>query len=131
MFSTSDVSRFRPYMKILVPAAIALLAMAAGAQAPHGKKQAPYALLFGTIWGPNQHPLPGVEIHIRRSIDKKARWDLVSNSTGEFAQRVPVGKMDYVVWTDIKEKKKPTRHVETNVHVENDERVDFGLHLTE
>jgi hypothetical protein len=118
-------------MNILVLAAIALVALAAVAQAPHGKKPAPYALLFGTLWGADQRPLPGVEIHIRRSTEKKARWTLISNSTGEFAQRVPVGKMDYVVWADVKEKKKPARHVETKVHVENDERIDFGLHLTE
>ena len=95
------------------------------------KAPPPYALLFGTLWGADQRPLRGIEVHIRRSTDKKARWDRVSNSTGEFAQRVPAGTMDYVVWADIKEKKKPTRHVETKVHVENDERVDFGLHLSE
>jgi hypothetical protein len=83
------------------------------------------------MWGADQRPLPGVEVHIRRATDKKARWNLISNSTGEFAQRVPAGTMDYVVWADLKEKKKPTLHVETKVHIENEERVDFGLHLTE
>jgi hypothetical protein len=130
MSSTSDSFRFRPYTKILVLAAMILIALAAGAADSH-KKPAPYALLFGTIWGTDQRPLPGIEIHIRRATEKKARWTLISNSTGEFAQRVPPGQMDYVVWADIKEKKKPGRHVETKVHVENDERVDFGLHLTE
>jgi hypothetical protein len=33
---------------------------------------------------------------------QKARWELYSNHTGEFAQRVPAGKADYVVWADLK-----------------------------
>jgi hypothetical protein len=122
---------FRLYTKVLATAAVAFIALAAGAADSHKKPLPPYALLFGTLWGADQRPVPGVEIHIRRATEKKARWTLISNSTGEFAQRVPAGKMDYIVWADIKEKKKPARHVETKVHVENDERVDFGLHLTE
>ncbi|MGH7969048.1 MAG: hypothetical protein ACREIC_10015 [Limisphaerales bacterium] len=114
-----------------MPAALALLPLASAGQEPHGRKPAPYALLFGTMWGPDQRPLPGVEIHIRRATEKKARWTLVSDHHGEFAQRVPPGTMDYVVWADIREKHHPPRHVEAKVHVENDERVDFGLHLTE
>jgi hypothetical protein len=133
---TCDSSGIRPHKKILALAAVALIAIAACAQDDHKqdahqKAPVPYALLFGTMWGADQRPLPGVTIHIRRATEKKARWSLVSNSTGEFAQRVPAGTMDYVVWADIKEKKKPPRHVETKVHVQKDERVDFGLHLTE
>jgi hypothetical protein len=129
--SSTSAFRFRPYKKILALAAMSLILAAACAASSHPKKPAPYALLFGTLWGPNQRPVPGIVIHIRRATDKNAKWTVVSNSTGEFAQRVPAGQMDYIVWADIKEKKKPTRHVETKVHVENDERVDFGLHLTE
>jgi len=106
-----------------------LVTIAAGAQQSNTKK--PYALLFGTMWGANERPLPGVTIHIRRAEDKKSRWTLISDSHGEFAQRVPPGKQDYVVWAEIKGRKKDAKPIENTVHIENDERVDFGLHLTE
>jgi len=130
MISGSDLFRFRSHTKILALAVFLLCALTIGAQSSD-KKPKPYALLFGTMWGANQRPLPGVTIHIRRAEDKKPKWTLISDNLGEFAQRVPPGKQDYVVWVEIKEKKKPTKVVETKVHVDNDERVDFGLHLTE
>ena len=89
-----------------------------------------YALIFGTVWGPDSHPLPGVPIRIRRASEKKFRWDQISNHTGEFAQRVPVGKQDYVVQADIKTPKGVPKP-EANVHIDDNERQDVGLHLTE
>ncbi|MGA7576053.1 MAG: carboxypeptidase-like regulatory domain-containing protein [Terriglobales bacterium] len=97
-------------------------------------KPKPYALIFGTVWDPEGRPLYGVKVKIRRTEDKKARWELYSNHTGEFAQRLPVGKADYVVWADVKdyklesgEKLKPGSEV--TVHIDRDERSDIGLHL--
>lgn len=99
------------------------------------KPDEPYALIFGTVWGPDDHPVYGVKVKIRRARDKRSRWELYSNHIGEFAQRVPAGTVDYVVSADLKGLKpldgKPLRLVqEVPVHVENDERVDVGLHLT-
>ena len=93
-----------------------------------------YALIFGTVWGPDDRPLPGVRVKIRRAIDKKARWQLYSNRRGEFEQRVPVGQQDYVIWADTKGYKLPNGvHLhpgpEVTVHIENNERADTGLHL--
>ena len=132
LFSNSFFSR-HSYRQVLVLAAMLIAVVAASAQDSAKDKPKPYALLFGTMWGANNRPLPGVMIHIRRVQDKKARWTLVSNNEGEFAQRVPTGTQDYVVWADIKHIKgaKPAKPVEATVHVENDERVDFGLHLRE
>jgi hypothetical protein len=97
------------------------------------KHQEPYAVIFGTVWGPDDHPLYGVKIKIRRQQEKKARWELYSDHNGEFAQRVPAGKQDYVVWADVKNQKaqsgKPLQGDEVAVHVDDDERVDTGLHL--
>ena len=62
----------------------------------------PYALIFGTVWGPDDRPVYGVRVHIRRADQKKAKWELYSNHSGEFAQRLPAGKADYVVWVDTK-----------------------------
>lgn len=89
-----------------------------------------YALIFGTVWGPDSRPLAGVPVRIRRANEKKFRWELVSNRTGEFAQRVPVGKQDYIIQADIKPAK-GTPKPEITVHIEDNEREDVGLHLTQ
>lgn len=94
----------------------------------------PYALIFGTVWGPDNHAVYGVKVNIRRVPDKKPKWDLYSDHSGEFAQRVAAGKNDYVVGADLKGVKTTDGHrlhlvEEVPVHVEYDERVDIGLHL--
>jgi hypothetical protein len=96
-------------------------------------KVAPYALIFGTVWDAQNRPVYGVPIKIRRSDQKKAKWQVMSDHRGEFAQRVPAGKADYVVTADIKppKDKKDWKRPETRAHIENDERTDVGLHLTE
>ena len=48
-----------------------------------------YALIYGTVWGPDNTPAAGVPVSIRRASDKKPKWQLVSDRRGEFAQRVP------------------------------------------
>ena len=95
----------------------------------------PYAIIFGTVWGPDDHPVYGVTVKIRRVPDKKAKWQVYSDHAGEFAQRVPAGEADYVVWANLKGVKTTdgeTLHLvqEVTVHVAYDERVDIGLHLT-
>jgi hypothetical protein len=103
----------------------------------HGRerpKPDDYALIFGTVWGPDDRPLPGLKVKIRRANDRKARWELYSNRRGEFEQRVPAGKQDYVVWADAKGYKLSNgTHLqagpEVTVHIENNERADTGLHL--
>jgi hypothetical protein len=97
----------------------------------------PYALIAGTVWGPDDHPVYGVTVKIRRATDKakKVRWELYSDHMGEFAQRVPAGEGDYILWADLKGVKaadgKPLRLVQqVTVHIYNDEREDTGLHLT-
>ena len=66
--------------------------MSASPAAPvYQKPDQPYALIFGTVWGPDDHPLYGVKVKIRRADQKKAHWELYSDHNGEFAQRVPPG----------------------------------------
>ncbi|HEY3974015.1 MAG TPA: hypothetical protein VGM18_13495 [Candidatus Sulfotelmatobacter sp.] len=98
-------------------------------------KSKPYALIAGTVWGPDDHPVYGVPVKIRRAKDKKPKWQLYSDHMGEFAQRVPAGESDYILSADLKGLKtvegKPLRLVqEVTVHIYNDEREDTGLHLT-
>jgi hypothetical protein len=94
----------------------------------------PYALIFGTVWGPDDHPVYGITVKIRRVPDKKPKWELYSDHAGEFAQRVPAGTADYVVSANLKGVKTTYGYPlhlaeEVPVHVEYDERVDIGLHL--
>jgi hypothetical protein len=106
----------------------------AGASEDSEKKEKPYALIFGTVWGPDNRPVYGVRVLIRRSDKKKPQWELISNHKGEFAQRVPAGKADYIIWADLKGYKsldggKLSPGDEATVHVDYEERVDTGLHL--
>ena len=127
-------------LAIVAPVLLTALRLAsAGAQQAQGSQRAtikPYALIFGTVWDPDGHPLYGVKVKIRSvdDKDKKARWELYSSHTGEFAQRVPAGKADYVVSADVKGYKLPSGKKlkpgsEVTVHIENEERSDIGLHL--
>jgi hypothetical protein len=107
---------------------LVLLAVTLAAMASDKRAEKPYALIFGTAYGPDYRPAYGVRVKIRRADQKKARWELYSDHQGEFAQRVPADAADYVVWAESEGKHAPT--AEAKVHVENDERVDIGLHLT-
>jgi len=95
------------------------------AQRPKPKpktKPADYALIFGTVWGPDDRPVEAVKVKIRRTGDRKPRWEVYSNRLGEFEQRVPAGKQDYVIWADLKGFKSPYyKHLqagpEVTVHI--------------
>jgi hypothetical protein len=92
------------------------------------------ALIFGTVWGPDDRPLAGVTVRIRRASEKRARWEVYSNRRGEFEQEVPSGKQDYVIWADVKGYRLQNgKHLrpspEVTVHIESNERADTGLHL--
>lgn len=110
---------------------------AQGSSQPAEKsKEKPYALVAGTVWGPDDRPVYGVKVKIRRSEEKKAKWEQFSDHRGEFAQRVPAGQADYVVWVDLKGYKSPVYKnlrpgTEVTVHIQNEERQDVGLHLSQ
>jgi hypothetical protein len=113
-------------------------ALRLGAQPPAADDpRAPYALIFGTVWGPDERPVYGVKVKIRRAGQKKAKWELISNHTGEFAQRVPAGQVDYVVWVEAKDLKglksssgnQLQPGTEVIVKIAFDERQDIGVHL--
>jgi hypothetical protein len=97
-------------------------------------REKPYALIFGTVWGPDDRPVYGVRVKVRRASEKKIRWELLSDHNGEFAVRLPAGRQDYVVAADPKGVKTlPGKQLlavkDAEVHIENDERSDIGLHL--
>lgn len=125
---------------VAIASSIFLLASAFGRVSARGsgpEKPQSYALIFGTVWDPDGHPLYGVTVKIRRADqknEKKASWETFSNHTGEFAQRLPAGKADYIVWADLKGYKLASGRqlkpgAEVSVHIDFDERSDIGLHL--
>jgi len=107
----------------------------AGGRSPsaENKRAKPYAVIFGTVWGPDDRPVYGIRVKIRRENEKKTRWELYSDHKGEFAQRVPAGQQDYVIRADLRDRKSangnPLQGDEVKVHIDGDERVDTGLHL--
>lgn len=48
-------------------------------------------LIRGTVFDDRALSLPGAELRIRRTSEKKFRWETYMNSRGEFAVRVPQG----------------------------------------
>lgn len=93
-----------------------------------------FAVIFGTVWGPDDRPLYGVNVKIRRARDKRARWEVHSNHLGEFEQLVPAGKETYIIWADTRGFKTPKgKHLQpgqqVTVEIEDKERVNTGVHL--
>jgi hypothetical protein len=107
-----------------------------GFAAAQRSKEKPFSVIVGTVWGPDDHPVYGVTVKIRKSTDKpkKVRWEVYSDHRGEFEQRLPAGDAEYIVWADLKGYKpadgQPLHLAkEVTVHIYNDERQDIGLHL--
>jgi hypothetical protein len=127
----------RILMFLLATAALSLKCRQAAASdlfLQNRSEDKPYAVIFTTVWGPDDRPVYGVKVKIRRENEKKARWEGYSDHHGEFAVRVPAGKAVYVAWADLKGYKSPNGgRLEpgdnVTIHVEYDERVDTGLHL--
>ena len=98
MRTKSSRNRRAPGRRFLLLAAIALTALAAGAK--DKQEQAPYALIFGTMFQESGLSLTGARIEIvpageLQGARKFRRLEAVSDSRGEFAFRVPVEEMTY------------------------------------
>lgn len=134
--TTPDLLRLPARPTLVITCLVLLLTISIPSHGRDRPKPQDYALIFGTVWGPDDRPVSGVTIKIRRVQDKetKARWQVVSNRRGEFEQRVPPGKQDYVIRADLKGYKSAAyKHLqpgsEVTIHIESNERADTGLHL--
>ena len=77
---------------------------------PEGSSHQPRVLPFlilGTVFNEGGYAFPGVEVRIRRKGEKKFRYEVYTNSRGEFAVRVPVG-IEYEVVVAQKKYKEQT-----------------------
>lgn len=132
--SSAKLSRNRILLVVLI---VPTLVSHPAVFAAQKNRDQPYALIAGTVWGPDNRPVYGVRVKIRRSTDKpkKVRWEVFSDHHGEFAQRVPAGEAEYILTADLKGVKtadgKPLHATEVTVHIYGDEREDTGVHLTE
>lgn len=132
--SGASAPRYRLLPAVLGALLFAIALGASAASPPRNPHEKDYGLIYGTVWGPDSQPVYGVKIKIRRADQKKAKWELYSDHQGEFAQRVPPGPADYVVWADLNGfKSLDGKHLqagdEVKVHISNDERQDIGVHL--
>ena len=92
--------------------------------------KADYALIFVTVFGPDDRALSGIKVKLRLADKKKAQWEQVSDRRGEIGFRVPVGAADYLVWADLKDRQLSEKTA-VKVHIVGNERQDAFLHLTQ
>lgn len=71
---------------------------------------------------------PGAELRIRKTGEKKYRWESYTNSRGEFAVRVPQGS-DYEMVVRAKGYAEQTRTIDAKSGA-NEENMVFRMQLT-
>lgn len=137
---TTSHRRLAPLLLVVL-----LAAATCGPARADKKPEKHYGLIYGTVFTPDARPFYGAKVKIQRADKKGPHWELFSDHEGEFAQRVPPGPTDYVVTAEAEvektvpgetHSKKDSRqkvrlHGEAKVHIEQEERVDIGVHLTE
>ena len=131
--STRSGRRLRVYSCFAVLLIIVISASAYAGEKLTAKNS---AVIFGTVWGPDDRPVYGVTVKIRRAEDKPkhVRWEVYSNHLGEFEQLVPAGKETYILWADTAglkttDGKKVQPGPEVTVEIEGNERADTSVHL--
>jgi len=73
------------------PAAPSSSSASSSSSSKHGHSHANDFLVIGTVFTDKAYALPGAHIRVRRTGEKKFRWETYTNSRGEFALRVPQG----------------------------------------
>jgi hypothetical protein len=108
------------------PATVALPAPAQESSSTSKRKsKIPPFLILGTVFNEHALAFPGVEVKIRRTGEKKFRYDIYTNSRGEFAVRVPDG-IEYEVVVRQKNYKEQSQLVTANM-AEVQKRLSFKL----
>ncbi len=82
-------------------------------------------LIRGTVFNDKALSAPGVQLRIRRTGEKKFRWESYTNSRGEFAVRVPQGS-DYEMVIRAKGFAEQTRTIDAK-NGGNEERMVFRM----
>lgn len=79
---------------------------------------------MGTVFNENAISFPGVQVRIRRTDERKFRWETYTNSRGEFAIRVFPG-YEYEVIAHVKKYQDQSKTVNAKVDVQ--ERLSIKL----
>jgi hypothetical protein len=82
-------------------------------------------LILGTVFTDKALAFPGVQLRIRRSTEKKFRWESYTNSRGEFALRVAPGSQ-YEVLAHAKGFTDQTRSIDAR-NALNEDKVVFRM----
>jgi Carboxypeptidase regulatory-like domain len=85
-------------------------------------------LIRGTVYTDKALSFPGVQLRIRKTGEKKFRWESYTNSRGEFAIRVPQGS-DYEMVVRAKGFAEQTRTIDAKSGA-NEENMVFRMQLT-
>lgn len=88
-------------------------------------KPAEYALIKGSVFREDGFSVRGASVSCRRASDNKPRWETVSGDGGEFAFRVPAGKMQYIITAETS----GFQPVSKTVDITKDERQDISIVL--
>ncbi len=128
-------------MRSQVPAAVLLLALAAGdtrsetlraaagdqQKSRNSRKQRAqeYALLFGSVFDEAGRAVRGANVRVRQK-DGKKKWEASTNPRGEFAVRLPVGAGVYIAQVSLSGFTGESKEVSFAA----DERQDISLRLS-
>src|ERR1700720_164182 len=92
------------------------------------KSRIPPFLILGTVFNEHALAFPGVQVKIRRRGEKKYRYEIYTNSRGEFAIRVPDG-IEYEVVVRQKNYQDQSQIVAANL-ADVQKRLTFKLEST-
>jgi hypothetical protein len=92
------------------------------------KSKIPPFLILGTVFNERALAFPGVQVKIRRKGEKKFRYEMYTNSRGEFAIRVPDG-IEYEVVVRQKNYQDQSQIVAANM-ADVQKRLTFKLEST-
>jgi hypothetical protein len=89
------------------------------------KSKIPPFLILGTVFNEQALAFPGVQVKVRRKGEKKFRYEMYTNSRGEFAIRVPDG-IEYEVVVRQKNYQEQSQMLEANL-ADVQKRLTFKL----
>jgi hypothetical protein len=100
-----------------------VIAPAGGAQNSSGSHAHDF-IIFTTVFNDQGYALPGARARVRRSEEKKFRWEAMSDHQGEVAFRVPPGA-EYEMTIEARGFKTQTRKIDTQA----DSRADLTIRM--
>jgi len=108
---------------VWLASAASIFAPAGGAQNSGGSHAHDF-VIFATIFNDRGFALPGARVRVRRSDEKKFRWEGTSDHQGELAFRVPQGA-EYEMTIDARGFKPETRKIDTR----EDNQADLTIRM--